>query len=228
MKLAKPHLDIGLFTQRIGDQRAFWGERAGLRLDLELKLRKSWIQHRFDAHGSVIKVNHFEPAMPDWSPSGYVGVTIARDGARPWQARHPDGGLVRLVPTGTDGVVRLGITVSTPNPARMMEFYLKAMEFEQAGPHIARCGDTLLFVEQGPGGEWHEDFVAPGNRYLTVQIFNADEACDGIVARGGRLARAPVNYGEIARVGFVADPDGNWIEMSARASLTGIAVKPDG
>lgn len=225
MKLAKPHLDIGLFTQRIGDQRAFWGERAGLRLDLELKLRKGWIQHRFDAHNSVIKVNHYEHAMPDWAPSGYVGVTIARDGVRPWQARHPDGGLVRLVPTGTDGVVRLGITVSTPNPARMMEFYLKAMEFEQAGPNIARCGDTLLFVEKGPGGEWHPDFIARGWRYLTVQIFDADEACDGIVARGGKLAQAPVSLGQVARYGFVADPDGNWIEISARTSLTGIAPR---
>jgi lactoylglutathione lyase len=27
------------------------------------------------------------------------------------------------------------------------------------------------------------------------------------------------------RFGFVKDPDGNWIEISARASLTGIAPK---
>ena len=40
-----------------------------------------------------------------------------------------------------------------------------------------------------------------------------------------RLAQAPVSLGQVARYGFVADPDGNWIEISARTSLTGIAPK---
>lgn len=228
MKLAKPHIDFGLFTQDIAAHTAFWGEVVGLRLDLKLPLRRGWVQHRYDAHNSVVKVNHHEDAMPAWAPGGYTCLSIARDGVAPWEGQHPDGGRVRLVPTGTDGITRIGITVSTPDPARMMDFYVGAMEFERVAPRVARCGDTLLFVEEGPGGEWHEDFIAPGNRYLTVQIFDADEACAGIVARGGRLARVPVNYGDIARVGFVADPDGNWIEMSARASLTGVAVKPGG
>jgi lactoylglutathione lyase len=134
---------------------------------------------------------------------------------------------VRLVPTGTDGVVGIGITVRTPEPARMMAFYLGAMEFDAVGPRTARCGDTLLFVEKGPGGSPGDDFVGPAFRYLTVQIFDADEACRGIVARGGTLARAPVSFGQVARFGFVADPDGNWIEISARASLTGIVPPAD-
>jgi lactoylglutathione lyase len=83
----------------------------------------------------------------------------------------------------------------------------------------------LLFVEKGPGGEWHPDFIARGWRYLTVQIFDADQACAGIVARGGKLAQAPVSFGQVARYGFVADPDGNWIEISARTSLTGISPR---
>ncbi len=227
MKLAKPHLDIGLFTANIAAHDAFWGEAVGLRLDHKLPVGNGWVQHRYDAHNSVVKVNDYAAAMPDWPASGYVGLTIAREGASHWEGQHPDGGRVRVVPPGTDGVTKIGITVSTPNPARMMAFYLKAMEFEQAGPNVARCGDSLLFVEEGPGGSWHEDFIAPGWRYLTVQIFDADEACEGIVARGGRLARAPISLGQVARFGFVADPDGNWIEISARMSLTGIAPKPD-
>jgi lactoylglutathione lyase len=32
---------------------------------------------------------------------------------------------------------------------------------------------------------------------------------------------APVSLGKVARISFVRDPDGNWIELSQRASLTG-------
>ena len=39
------------------------------------------------------------------------------------------------------------------------------------------------------------------------------------------LAREAVSFKDVARYGFVKDPDGNWIEISARASLTGVAPK---
>jgi len=225
MLLAKQHLDIGLCTHDIAAHRAFWGDTVGLRLDHELTLREGWVQHRYDAQGSVIKINHYADALPAWPSSGYCGLTIARDGPA-WEGRHPGGETVRLVPPGTNGIVGIGVTVRTPEPARLMNFYLRAMAFEEAGPNVARCGDTLLFVEQGPGGTATEDFIAPNFRYLTVQIFDADAACADIVARGGRLARAPVSFGTVARYGFIADPDGNWIEISARTSLTGVAPPP--
>lgn len=226
MRLAKPHIDIGLFTNDIAAQRRFWGETAGLRLDHELPIAAGWVQHRYDAHDSVIKVNLREDPLPALPPTGYTGLTIARPGPA-WQGRHPGGDTVRLVPPGTDGVVGIGISVTTPDPARMMAFYVDAMEFEAVGPRTARCGDTLLFVEQGAGGSETEDFIGPNFRYLTVQIFDADIACAGIAARGGRISRAPVTLGEVARFGFVCDPDGNWIEISARASLTGVIPRPD-
>lgn len=224
MKLAKPHLDLGLFTEDLAAQRRFWGETVGLRLDHELPMVPGWVQYRYDAHGSVIKVNHRAEPLAPHPPSGYVGLSIAREGAA-WEGRHPGGDFVRLAPRGTDGIVGIGVTVRTPQPERMMDFYMGAMEFECVSPFIARCGDSLLFVERGPGGTDVGDFVGPAFRYLTVQIFDADRACEEIVARGGRLARAPINFGKVARYGFVADPDGNWIEISARASLTGIAPR---
>jgi len=227
MRLAKPHLDIGLFTNDIVAQRRFWSETVSLRLDHELAVGPGWVQHRYDAHDSVIKVNLREDPLPDLPPSGYVGLTIARAGAPAWAGQHPGGDAVRLVPPGTDGVVGIGVTVRSPDPDRMMAFYLEALEFERAGPYTARCGDSLLYVVEGPGGAVTDDFVGANFRYLTVQIFDADAACAQIVARGGMLGRAPVTLGEVARYGFVCDPDGNWIEISARASLTGRIPKPD-
>lgn len=223
MRLAKPHLDLGMFTADIDDHRRFWGEDIGLRLDHELPFDALWVQHRYDAHGSVIKVNHYRHPMPDVAPSGLAGLTIAREGVSPREARTPGGEWVRLVTPGTNGVVRIGITVRTPEPQRLLDFYLGVLEFEAAGPMTARCGDSLLFVEKGPGGTLTPDFMGPGFRYLTIQIFDADAETAACVARGARLGRAPVNFGTIARYGFVLDPDGNWIELSARASLTGVA-----
>ena len=222
MRLAKPRLDIGLFTNRIAAHKTFWGETVGLPFDHELMLREGWVQHRYDAHGSVMKVNHYAEPLAALPPTGYLEAVIAQDRATERALTDPDGNRVRVVPPGTRGVTRLGIVVGTSDPARLMRFYCEAMEFERAAEHVARCGDTLLFVEQGSGGSETETFIGPGWRYLTIQIFDADESCAAIVARGGRLAQAPVNFGDVARYGFVKDPDGNWIEISARTSLTGI------
>ena len=222
MRLAKPHIDLGMFTNDIEAEGAFWCDVAGLRLDHELELGKGIIQHRYDAHDSVIKVNHQPEPFAVMPPSGYTGLTIARDNPTLWEGAHPGGEQVRLVPAGTDDVVGIGVTVTTPDPDRMMRFYLEAMEFEHVAPNKVRCGDSILFVEEGTGGQPTDDFIGPDFRYLTVQIFNADEACRDIVKRGGTLGRDPVTLGEVARYGFVLDPDGNWIEISERASLTGV------
>ncbi|MSR14573.1 MAG: VOC family protein [Gammaproteobacteria bacterium] len=229
MRLAKPHIDIGLFTTDIAAHSAFWGQTMSLRLDHKLEfgthgIATGMIQHRYDAHGSVIKVNHYPGELPRYQRSGYVGLTIARADVSPWDSQHPEGDRVLLVAPGTDGVVGIGITVSTPEPARMMDFYLRVMEFDEVNATTTRCGDSLLFVEKGPVPDNHPtQFIGGrGFRYLTVQIFDADLAVNEIVARGGRLGQACVNFGEVARYGFVLDPDGGWIEMSARTSLTGI------
>lgn len=224
MKLAKNHLDIGLFTDNIAAHREFWGTKVGLRLDHELPLNDDWTQHRYDAHNSVIKVNEYRKPFNNYGPSGYTGLTIAADVDRSAEYTHPGGEKIRLVAPGTDGVQGIGITVTTPDRARMMDFYLNTMEFEQHDTYVAKCGDSLLFVEHGDGGCKTEHFIARNFRYLTVQIFDADQACDEIVARGGTLGLAPISFADVARYGFVCDPDGNWIEISARTSLIG--VKP--
>lgn len=236
MRLAKPHLDIGLFTNDVETQRKFWSDVAGLRLDHELTLEPGWVQHRFDAHGSVIKVNHLSWALPPLPPSGLAGLAIACPPGTPaWDGVHPGGDRVQLVPSGTGGVTGIGITISSRDPARMIDFYRTAMEFEPDGPDSLRCGDTLLTIVEGAGGQdssptnpdgtsW-EGLIGPGFRYTTVQVFDADEECARIVEQGGRLVRKPLSFAGVARVACVADPDGNWIEISARTSLTGIEVQ---
>ena len=66
-----------------------------------------------------------------------------------------------------------------------------------------------------------EPMTGRGFRYVTVQVWDVDGEHAGIVERGGAEGRPPITLGTTARISFVRDPDGNWIEVSQRASLTG-------
>lgn len=225
MRLAKQHLDIGLFTEEIDAQREFWGTTVGLRLDHELDFLPGLTQYRYDAHGSVVKVNHSAAALPDKRASGFVELAIARGGQpEDWAGHHPGGDQVRLVTPGADDVTGIGITISSPDPGRLLDFYRCGLEFEALDDDRLRCGDTIIKVVEGDGGQDLHEFAAPGFRYITMQVYDADHEMGEIVRRGGRIARAPVDFAGVARYGFVADPDGNWIEISARTSLTGVQV----
>lgn len=172
----------------------------------------------------MIKVDHRVDDLSQRPTSGFATLTIARDTERDdWGGPHPDGDHVELVAPGTDGVTGIGITISTPDPDRMLDYYTSVLEFDDAGPGRVRCGDSLVTVVEGPGGA-DQDYVAPGYRYLTVQVYDADGEMDGVVRRGGRIVREAVNDPGVARYGFVADPDGNWIELSARTQWTGVDV----
>jgi len=226
MRLAKQHLDIGLFTNRIEPQCAFWSNEVGLRLDHVLTLRRGWVQHRFDANGSVIKVNHRTTRLPVRPMSGFSELSVART-AQPaeWAGRSPDGDRVRVVLAGTRDVVGIGISISTPRPKVVHAFYRDVLQFDDGGDGRLWCGDSVVDFVEGPGGSDIDDFARRGYRYLTMQVFDADREIAAIVDRGGRVAREAVNLGGVARYGFVADPDGNWTEISARTSLTGVAVE---
>ena len=55
MRLAKPHLDIGLFTNRREAQLAFWQQRVGLEFDHLGKLGRGLHQLRHHMNGSIMK-----------------------------------------------------------------------------------------------------------------------------------------------------------------------------
>ncbi len=95
------------------------------------------------------------------------------------------------------------------------------MQFENVAADTYRCGDSLVTFEEDASAIRTEPMRAPGFRYLTVQVYDVDAEHRGIVERGGSEGRPPVTLGSTARVSFVRDPDGNWIEISQRASLTG-------
>ena len=223
MKLAKQHLDIGLFSNDRDGQLAFWQQTVGLPYDHMGKAGGGIQQHRHHMNGSILKMNHARDPLPDMPPSGIVGLEIAREGlANPQKLTDPDGNKVTLVPRGSDGIEGIAILLRVNDPAAHDRFWTEAMQFERSGEGRYRCGDSLVVIaERGkvePSiGQWR----GPGYRYMTVQVWDCIAEYQGILARGGASGGEPRVLGDTVRYAFVCDPDGNHIEISQRASLTG-------
>lgn len=223
MKLAKPHLDIGLFTNRRQEQLDFWQQRVGLEFDHLGKLGRGLHQLRHHMNGSILKVNHSRDPLPTMAPSGYRHLYIARPGlSAAEELQDPDGNPVTLVPAGERGIEGIGIAMTVRDLNASMAFWTGAMQFEAVGEDAVRGGDTMLFFQQDPSmAPVPDDWTGPGYRYTTVQIFDCEAEHAGILDRGGREGRPPRVLGDTVRFSFVRDPDGNWIEVSQRAQLTG-------
>jgi lactoylglutathione lyase len=222
MRLAKDHIDVGLFTNNSDAMLAFYRDRVGLPYEEMLPMGGGLQQHRFGMNGSVLKVNSARDPLQPQPPAGYRELFVARDGiAAPETLVDPDGNAITLVPRGHDGIAGIAVRLAVRDAAAHDRFFADAMQMERVYNGTYRCGDSLLFVEEAPDAVEAGRTQGPGFRYITVQVWDVDAEHAGIVARGGAEGRPPVTLGATARISFVRDPDGNWIEISQRASLTG-------
>jgi catechol 2,3-dioxygenase-like lactoylglutathione lyase family enzyme len=225
MKLAKPRVDIGLNTNNLEPMLAFWQKEAGIPFDHVLPIRKGMKQHRHDALGSVVKINHHDEPVPNSPPSGYVELLVAREGLTAPKTLHdPDGNAVTLVPPGTYGVRQIGIRLKVRDLAAHRRFYSEALglaEEPRENGAAFRAGETLLLLEESPDAPKDAVMDGKGWRYITFQVFKVGDEHARILERGGREALKPTTLGTTARISMVRDPDGNWIEISQRASITG-------
>ena len=92
------------------------------------------------------------------------------------------------------------------------------------GPDALRCGDSLVLITQSPTLVSAGAMKARGFRYITIQVRDCDAEHARLLRAGAVEGHPPTTLGTTARVSFVRDPDGNWIEISERASLTGASV----
>lgn len=222
MQLAKPNLDIGLFTSQRDAQLAFWQQTVGLAYDHLGKLGGGLQQHRHHMNGAILKVNHARDPLPPQPASGLVGLRIARDGlAVQHMLADPDGNRVMLVPPGDEGVMTIGIELVVNNRDAHDHFWCHVMQFQREAAGRYRCGQTLVMVVGEAPVQRCDHWRAPGWRYTTVQIHDCVAEHAGVLARGGDEGAPPSLLGDTVRMSFVRDPDGNFIELSQRASLVG-------
>jgi lactoylglutathione lyase len=222
MDLAKPRIDIGLSTNRLEPMLAFWQGQAGMPFDHLLPIRRGQDQHRHDALGSVLKINHHADPLPANPPAGYRELIVARQGLEaPVALSDPEGNRLTLVPPGHDGVGQIGVRLAVRSLAAHRRFYADALGLTEERPGVFRAGESLILLEEAPDAPSDAEMRGPGWRYITFQVFKVDAEHARVLASGGREAVAPVTLGTTARISMVRDPDGNWIELSQRASITG-------
>jgi catechol 2,3-dioxygenase-like lactoylglutathione lyase family enzyme len=225
VKLSKPRVDVGLNTNSLEPMLAFWQNEVGALFDHVLPIQSGLKQHRHDLNGSVLKINHYREPLPSRSAAGYHELIVAHAGlAAPRSLEDPDGNRVQLVPPGTFDVGQIAMKLLVRDLAAHSRFYIEALGLHKvpsSSGSVFRAGETLLLCEQSEHAPADATFEGKGWRYITFQVFKVDEEHAHILGRGGREAMAPRTLGTTARISMVRDPDGNWIEISQRASITG-------
>jgi lactoylglutathione lyase len=222
LEVVKPAIDVGVQTNDLEAHQAFWGDELGLRFDHLLKVGGGVHQHRYDLHGGVLKLNAHRDPLPDGAPTGYTAIAIvdpirAADGIQGRQG--PDGLRVALTPPTQDGT-RVNVMVEASDVGRTLDV-LQATFGGDRGEGTLRIGETKLSVKRRPGRPPTTTRDGLGIRYLTVQVRDVHAAHEHALASGMTEAMAPLRLGDVAHISFVRLPDGDFVELSQRASLTG-------
>src|SRR5258708_38385418 len=110
MELAKQFVDVGIFTNRIDEMRAFYSDQVRLPYEELLPVGAGVKQHRYGLLGSVLKINHVRDSLPPRRLGGYKRLVISDSGiSAPSTLRDPDGNDIELVPRGQLGVTQIEI-----------------------------------------------------------------------------------------------------------------------
>lgn len=221
LEIVKAAVDVGIQTNDLEGHRAFWGGELGLRFDHVLPVREGMDQHRYDLHGAVLKVNvHRDPlpaAVTGYSAIAVVDPVRAADGIQGRQG--PDGLRVALTPPTQDGT-RVNVMVEASDVGRTLDALHTTFGGDR-GEGTLRLGETKLSVKLRSDREPTASLDGLGIRYLTVQVRDVHAAHAHALASGMDEGMAPIRLGDVAHISFVRLPDGDWIELSQRASLTG-------
>lgn len=222
MKLAKDYIDVGVQTNQLEPMLRFWQDEVGLPFEELLKVGGGTHQHRHGMNGSVFKLNSVRDPLPADNPTGYRQLFIAKSGMdEPRTLADPDGNRVTLVPPGYRGITHIGIGMEVSSIDTFTSFYNDVLQIGQVDDTTFRWATTRFFLTENPRLVPASGMRGTGYRYITVQVWKVDDEHRQFLARGGMEGRPPVTLGTTARISFIKDPDGNWIEVSQRASLTG-------
>jgi|TARA_B100000315_G_scaffold163033_1_gene151507 lactoylglutathione lyase len=221
VQLAKPALDVGLYTNNLEPMLEFWQTEAQLPYTEMLPVGDGLRQYRHSIGDSVLKVNHTRHRLAPSPAAGYRQLTIACDElGTATESSDPDGNAARFVPTGTDGITQLRLDLCVASVERHRAFYGDVLSLPEAEPALFEVGVSQISLSESDVNLDPEQ-RAPGYRYITMQVFDVKRTHADILAKGGREGMAPVKLGDIAHISFVRDPDGNWIEISQRKSIIG-------
>jgi catechol 2,3-dioxygenase-like lactoylglutathione lyase family enzyme len=230
MELAKRFVDVGIFTNRIDEMRAFYGERIRLPYEELLPVGGGVRQYRYGLLGSVLKINHSRNALSARIAGGYRMLSISDPRTpMPIPMQDPDGNDLELIPGGQRGVNQIEIHIGVTDEAAFEHFYADALNGERLAAGRFKLGETIISFRHDPAAvsasKSEPDVMASiravGMRYITIQVRDCDSEHRRLMSMGVWEGAAPLTLGKVARISMIRDPDGNFIEISQRASLTG-------
>lgn len=216
---AKPALDVGFYTNDWDSAQAFWSDSVGLAYEELLKVGGGVHQHRFTLHEGVLKQNTSrDPLEP--STSGFVRLRIAADVDEVTSLQHPDGVPIEIVPMGHDGVSAVEITIAARSVDHTASLLIEAFDARPDGGRL-HVGETLLAFDHQPRRPESGPSRSLGCTYITTQVFDVQKQHERFLRKGFTEGMAPTRLGDTAAISFVRLPDGDWLELSQRANLTG-------
>src|ERR1700674_1825738 len=231
MELAKRFIDVGVFTNLLDEMRTFYAERIRLPYEELLPVGGGVRQYRYGLLGSVLKINHSRDPLPVRIAGGYRMLSISDPRTpMPLPMQDPDGNDIELVPTGHRGINQIEIHIGVTDEAAFEHFYADALQAERLAANRFKLGETVVSFRQDPAAVRATKSAsagaiasmrAVGMRYITVQVRDCDREHRRLTSMGVSEGAAPMTLGTVARISFIRDPDGNFIEVSQRASLTG-------
>ena len=230
MELAKQFIDVGILTNQIDEMRAFYGERVRLPYEELLPVGGGVRQYRYGLLGSVLKINHTRNPLAPRIAGGYRMLSISDPRTpMPLMMQDPDGNDIELVPAGQRGVNQIEIHIGVTDEAAFEKFYGDAMGAERISAGRFKLGNTIISFRHDPASartsKTASDAMTPmralGIRYITIQVRDCDAEHRRLISMGVWEGTAPRSLGKVARISMIRDPDGNFIEISQRASLTG-------
>jgi len=218
VKLVKPALDVG-FQIAATDPSvmlAHYRDVLGVHFDHDLPLGGGRMQSRHTWGDSVIKLNHRRDAVPQAPATGWAALKLLGPGAcEHGTGADPEGNVVARAPAASEAVE---ITLAVRDAQASLAFFA-ALGLPVAGERIG-VGASAIRVQESPDAS-HAGLEGPGLRYITLQIDQADRAHARALDAGATEGMAPRTLGTVARISFIVEPGGNWIELSQRASLVG-------
>ncbi|MBT2302032.1 VOC family protein [Variovorax paradoxus] len=222
MHLAKPALDVGLFADNLPAQLQFWSEAVGLAREPFLKLGGGIHQHRFVAGASIVKVNHARSPISR-AAGAITRVAVVRAGiTRRTDLRDPDGNRVTLLPAAEHEGMDLSIQLAVSDLAAHHRFWRDTLQLDSDGPAAYACGSTRVELITAPMTARPASWKARGWSYLTIQVTDCAAEHALALRRGACEGDPPKRIGDAAVISFLRDPDGNFIELSQKASLVGL------
>ena len=221
MSLAKSVIDVGYFTEDLAKTLDFWRIEVGLDYEPPVKFNDGLTQYRHKLGDSIIKINTSKNLLNN-NPGRYAKLVIAREGqTTPETVFDPDGNEIMFVPPGYNSVTGVGICIKTSRIELYKQFYQDDLECAAISDNTFQLGDSIIFLEKDPNASRARHWVDKGLRYFTIHVRQIDNTYAALMDAGVEPGEAPYSIGKIARISFIKDPDGRWVEVAQRASLAG-------